>query len=74
MTGLPVFTVTVTAAARGAVCRVGEAGPHPASEHYAYSRGGGDIDRCEAHGGQRMRDQLRARGHTVIDRLGGGPG
>jgi len=64
---LPALTITVTPAPMGAMCGVGR--DHPATEHYEYSDRGGPIDRCEKHGGEKMRDVLRANGHEVIDKL-----
>ena len=65
---LPALTITISAAPPGTVCGVGrKSSPHPAVEHYEYSDRGGPVDRCAEHGGQKMREILRAKGHTVVD-------
>lgn len=65
--GLPKLTITITAAPPGAVCRNGP--EHPATEHYEFSDHGAAIDRCAAHGGDKMRKALRAKGHRIVDRV-----
>lgn len=36
-----------------------------ATEIYFYSDHGGPIRRCDQHGGEDLRDSMRARGHSV---------
>ena len=67
MSRLPPLTITVTSAEKGAVCGVGH--DHAADEHYQYSDRSGPVDRCEKHGGKKMREILQANGHTVVSRL-----